>query len=553
MPGRRPAYRSLCILVAATAILALWGANAQAAIVGLERVSPSTPVDSSNKGITATCPAGKRLVGTGADVTPGSGHVLIDDIRPSADLQGLTVNAVEDETGSAANWYVHTLAICAYAPPGLVRVSATSATNSSNKSLPVNCPSGKRLLSIGAEINSPNGQVLLEDLTPIAGLASATVKAIEDQNGNPASWSLTSYAICANPIAGLVRVSRTTPSDSSSPKLVDAPCPAGKQAVGTGGDINTPNGQIVLDAVFPYPDLNTTGMGAWEDESGNTANWSLTAYAICANAAERAGAQGSPPDVGFPTEATASCPSGHQATGAGYEITKPQATRQVVVHSLRPDPSPPTSISTLALRHGFYNFDDPPYVVSAYAICATPLPGLILVSNTSASDSSAEKSVPASCPSGKKVVGVGGRVTDGFSLFFTPTSADFVGEVVMNGLFPNAALTSVQVNAFEDEDGFDKNWSLTAYAICANPPPGLVLVSASSAPSSSFKGATASCPSTKNLLGTGGLLLDGQGQLVIDDLRPTKALNSVTVFGVEDQSGYPLNWTASAFAICANP
>jgi hypothetical protein len=66
-------------------------------------------------------------------------------------------------------------------------------------------------------------------------------------------------------------------------------------------------------------------------------------------------------------------------------------------------------------------------------------------------------------------------------------------------------------------------------------------------------GATASCPSTKNLLGTGGLLLDGQGQLVIDDPRPTKALSSVTVFGVEDQSGYPLNWTASAFAICANP
>jgi hypothetical protein len=120
-------------------------------------------------------------------------------------------------------------------------------------------------------------------------------------------------------------------------------------------------------------------------------------------------------------------------------------------------------------------------------------------------------------------------------------------------LFPNAALTSVQVNASEDDDGFDGSWSLTAYAICANPPPGLALVSASSAPSSSFKGATATCPSSKNLLGTGGLVLGGEGQIVIDDLRPTKTLKSVTVFGVEDQSGYASNWTANAYAICANP
>jgi hypothetical protein len=57
--------------------------------------------------------------------------------------------------------------------------------------------------------------------------------------------------------------------------------------IGMGGDINTSNGQVVLDAVFPGLDLTTGGFSAWEDDTGNTASWSVTGYAICVNAAER--------------------------------------------------------------------------------------------------------------------------------------------------------------------------------------------------------------------------------------------------------------------------
>jgi hypothetical protein len=65
-------------------------------------------------------------------VNPGNGDVLIDDVRPSADLQSVTVNALEDETGTTASWTVSALAVCAFPPPGLARVSATSPLNSSN-------------------------------------------------------------------------------------------------------------------------------------------------------------------------------------------------------------------------------------------------------------------------------------------------------------------------------------------------------------------------------------------------------------------------------------
>jgi hypothetical protein len=532
------------------ALLALWGADAQAAITGLERVAPNTASNSTDKGITATCPAGKKLIGPGVDVTPGAGHVLIDDIRPSADLQSLFVRAREDETGTTANWYLQAFAICASAPPGLERKALTSASNSSNKTVTVNCSAGKNLLGLAGEINSPNGQVLLEDLTPVAGLASATVKAVEDENGNSGNWSLTAYAICANPIAGLVRVSNTSANDSSNPKLFNASCPAGKQVVGTGGNINTPNGQIVLDAVFPDQTLTTAGIGAWEDDTGNTANWSLTAFAICANSAERTEAHGSSATFsdGEARAQTGCGIPGRQVTGSGADITGGHG--EVAIHRIIPQLSPdPAGVTA----QGFMDDDgiNGVFVVSAYSICATPLPGLALVSAASASDSS-DKSVIANCPSGTKVVGLGGNVDNGFTVVFSGPVA--FGEVVMDGLTPNAALTSVTVRAFEDDDGFADNWTLTAYAICANPPPGLQLVTATSLlESDELARATANCPAGKNLLGTGGELAGGQGEVVIDDLRPNAALTSATVTGLEDENGYSSNWQAKAFAICANP
>jgi hypothetical protein len=92
-----------------------------------------------------------------------------------------------------------------------VRVSAPSGFSSANKSLPLSCPAGKRLLGAGAGLNAGNGQVLLDDLRPSADLQSMTVNALEDQNGYSGTWSLTVHAICANPVEGLERCSLVRP------------------------------------------------------------------------------------------------------------------------------------------------------------------------------------------------------------------------------------------------------------------------------------------------------------------------------------------------------
>src|SRR6185503_1050634 len=134
----------------------------------------------------------------------------------------------------------------------------------------------------GAEITGAAGQVLLDGLPPNAGLTAVTVNALEDQTGTSATWSVTAYAVCSNPVDGLERTAATSVSNSTGSRLVTASCSPGKSVIGAGGTINSSNGQVVLDALFPQPDLTGATIAAFEDDTGLPGNWSVTAVAICA-------------------------------------------------------------------------------------------------------------------------------------------------------------------------------------------------------------------------------------------------------------------------------
>jgi hypothetical protein len=124
---------------------------------------------------------------------------------------------------------------------------------------------------------------------------------------------------------------------------------------------------------------------------------------------------------------------------------------------------------------------------------------------------------------------------------------------MLNSVNPNAALTSVTALAFEDEDGYAFDWRVYAEAICASPPPGLELVSVAGDPDSEpAAGVTAICPSGKNLFGTGAEIDGGLGEVVLDDLRPNPLLTTVTVTGLEDETGHAGDWFLWGYAICAN-
>ena len=94
-------------------------------------------------------------------------------------------------------------------------------------------------------------------------------------------------------------------------------------------------------------------------------------------------------------------------------------------------------------------------IMEADGFCATPPPGLQLVSATSPTTSEENGTyATAACPAGKHLTGVGARVNNGQN------------RVVLDDMRPNAPLTNVTVSGFEDSLGYDGDWSVTAFGIC---------------------------------------------------------------------------------------
>lgn len=239
-------------------------------------------------------------------------------------------------------------------------------------------------------------------------------------------------------------------------------------------------------------------------------------------------------DVGYGVP----CPGPRKITGGGGDLTG--GFGRVTLNHTVPEP--------LGDTYWFAGGEEDPggglpgWSLRSYVICASALPGHSLEQAGSPNDNSSPKTATVSCPAGKRVVGAGGRTANGD------------GHVALEGIVPNAALTAVTATAAEDPDGFDGNWVVVAYAVCADRPAGLQRVSASSPPDSEeINYATAPCPAGKNLLGTGVELVDADGRVALDDLRPNALLTSNTVTGIENRFHHPGDWSITAHAICASP
>ncbi len=511
------------------------GGSASAAVTGLQRVEAESLSNSTgSRGVIARCPAGKQVLGGGAELIGGGQEVALNDLIPNEALTSFTAEAFEDQTGYAGSWSVRAYAICATPPPGLERVVATSPTDSLNKTVTATCPAGKRLLGTGGGISGLAGQVILEDVRP-PNLTRVTAQGVEDQDGTAGDWLVRAYAICANPVHLLERVVATSFTDSLKAKSVTATCPSGKRVMGAGAELSGGGGEVVLGNLRPSdaPLLNRVIAKGVEDEDGTASNWSVRAFAICAAVSQRVVAT-SPTDSSSEKAQFPPCPSDLQSTGGGGDITGGRG--QVRIFDLHRADRSSFAARASEDRNGYPEA----WFLNAYAICATPLPGQETVNNLSPSgDFSSTKSVTVTCPPGKRVVGAGGALST---------------REVLDDVRPNASLTSVTVTGYEDESGTPGDWRIQANAICANPPPGLELVSAASPVNSlGWRSVVATCPSDKNLLGTGAEIDGGLGQVVLDDLTPNAALTSTTVTGREDETGHAAPWSVRSYAICANP
>ena len=293
-----------------TAVAGAGTASAATELAGYQQVVAMSAFDSANKSSTATCPAGKKLVGTGGGIrrpgflgfpplVGGNAQVSVDSMLPNSTLTAVTVHGGEDQDGYAGIWAVRAVAICATASNvGLTRVEMQVPYSSVTKSATASCPAGKKLVGMGGGIRVPFlssylpgafGQVVMDYIVPNTTLTGVSVRGSEDQDGYSGNWAVHADAICANAGAfgGVQRVGpASTPYDSLSPKSKAAACSGAQYSFGAGGVagglFGAGQGHMLLDDLTPSS-WTAVNVHASEDQDGYPGNWSVSAYALCAN------------------------------------------------------------------------------------------------------------------------------------------------------------------------------------------------------------------------------------------------------------------------------
>ena len=156
----------------------------------------SSPV---NRVVTATCPAGTVVYGTGWQIEGARGQVMVDHVIPTK--TSVSVSAYEIDggitSGYPGNWTLKAIARCGPDPGGRQIVHANTPATSDNKLGLVNCPSGKVPLGGGYEVHGLRDRILVNNLI-ITNLNVQTA-AYELINISPGTWYIETYAICVTP------------------------------------------------------------------------------------------------------------------------------------------------------------------------------------------------------------------------------------------------------------------------------------------------------------------------------------------------------------------
>ncbi|TWJ22427.1 hypothetical protein JD76_02542 [Micromonospora endolithica] len=186
--------------------------------------------------------------------------------------------------------------------------------------------------------------------------------------------------------------------------------------------------------------------------------------------------------------------------------------------------------------------------VKAIATCADEPVGLEWVWAVSEEDNSDDwKRAEAECTGDNTLLGTGATIRGG------------AGEVALDLIVPNGgrgvAADKVTVDAFE-LDPFSGDWTVNAFAICADPLDGQQVLRDATTSASDNDGLRVACDEDQVATGTGVELVGVTGEVVIDDVfptdgSPTVAPTATTVYG-QEEDGTPESWYIQAFVICAD-
>jgi hypothetical protein len=90
------------------------GATGGPGISGLVRISVESAFNTvSAKSVTANCPAGKKVVGTGSEIAGGLGSVVIDDLTPLSNGTSVLASGYLVPGQATTTWSITAYALCA--------------------------------------------------------------------------------------------------------------------------------------------------------------------------------------------------------------------------------------------------------------------------------------------------------------------------------------------------------------------------------------------------------------------------------------------------------
>jgi len=166
-------------------------------------------------------------------------------------------------------------------------------------------------------------------------------------------------------------------------------------------------------------------------------------------------------------------------------------------------------------------------------------PGIVKAGATSVSNSS-DKTLTAHCPPNTVVSGGGGYLTAPASSGERMVGLDRL-EPLNGGTGFTASMREVSPNP--------NNWRLSTDVTCITAPSGWDVVSFTGPLNT--QGVNVGC-GTKNVIGVGGRINNGNGDVILDHVVPSADLKTVSVRGTVVAGTAPVNWSVTAIAVCAN-
>lgn len=193
------------------------------------------------------------------------------------------------------------------------------------KSVRVFCPAGLQLIGGSYELSGAEGAVVLDDFIPspdnlLVG-AGEIVGPGESSDGTTASWKVVATAVCSAPLSGYSIQTGSSDFTHTGPNVSQAGrafCPPGRSVVTGGASLSNGFGQVSISLL----DVGNTVVeaDAHPDVDGYSGDWSVTAYAICADLPSnwRVIEKLSPSDTFLSRTETAFCPAGLVPIGVGW-------------------------------------------------------------------------------------------------------------------------------------------------------------------------------------------------------------------------------------------